>query len=252
MKRYAEDEEVYMLCVMVVTGLLAAHPTLVGAARRLMPSELCELLTSTMRSQCALRQWSHSRDWTHFSYPYVCRVCVVHCTAAYCCLTTDAAYKAEALERFRSAGFHGMLLCPPVCVQDGLTLETAVVLPGRGAGESLLPSQKQVTSNSHSYKSEAAGSLVPADASLEAAPSSVATVGLQSAEAEARQRMMIAGVFHTPNAAKGRIEDGGISSATLAPEEYAGCVRNVEYMAYMPRREKDHVMSTLFTLFDVY
>jgi hypothetical protein len=247
MKRYAEDDEMYMLCVMVITGLLSAHPTLVGAARRLVPTDLCELLTVTMRSQCSLQLCSQSRAWTHFSFPYVCRVCVVHCTAVYCCLTCDPAYSAPMLERFRQQNFHGMLQSPPPYIQDGLTLETAVVLPGVGAGEPLLPGQKDTARNQ-----QASTALVPVLSTAQGGSTSAIRDEPLSAEADARQKMMVAGVFHTAAGAPTKPYQAGISSATMVTDDYAGCTRNVDYVAYMARKEKDHIMSTLFALFNIY
>jgi hypothetical protein len=253
MKMYAEDEEMYMLCVMVVTGLLSSHPSLVGAAKRLLPSDLCELLVTTMRNQCQVHQCSQSRAWTHFSFPYTCRVCIVHCTAVYCCLTSDQTCSAEAYARLAGMNFHGMLQCPPPYVHDALTLENAVVLPGRGAGEPPLPglakSEKSVTalvSRPQEVDSVVAFGSIAEDADG-AAPA-------LSAEAAARQRMMVAGVFQAPVAGPAlpaACGSGGISSATMMPEEYAGCTRNVDFVAYISRKEKDHIMSTLFKSFNV-
>jgi hypothetical protein len=250
MKLYAEDEEVYMLCVMVVTGLLSSHPSLVGAAKRLVPSDLCELLVTTMRNQCRVQQCSQSRAWTHFSFPYTCRVCVVHCTAVYCTLVSDQACSAEAHARLSGMNFHGMLQCPPPYIHDALTLETAVVLPGRGAGEPPLQEGAQSGKTVTALVSKPEESRVVTFGSI----ADDADEPALSAEAAARQRMMVAGVFQAPVAGPAlpaSCGSGGISSATMMPEEYAGCVRNVDFVAYISRKEKDHIMGALFKSFNV-
>jgi hypothetical protein len=256
MKLYAEDEEMYMLCVMVVTGLLSSHPSLVGAAKRLIPTDLCELLVTTMRNQCQVHQCSQSRAWTHFSFPYTCRVCVVHCTAVYCCLTSDRTCSAEVYARLAGMNFHGLLQCPPPYVNDALTLENAVVLPGRGAGEPPLPgaghSEKNVTVPRDRRPEEEEDRVVAFGSISEYADGGMAPA--LSAEAAARQRMMVVGVFQAPVAGPAlpaACGSGGVSSATLMPEEYAGCTRNVDFVAYISRKEKDHIMSTLFKSFNV-
>lgn len=269
MKDYTEDNEVYMLSVMVMTSVLSSHPTLIGAPRRLFNSDICELLVTTMRSQCAVHQCSQSRAWMHFSFPYTCRVCVVHCTAVYCCLTCEPSFSVAALGRLREAQFHGMLQCPPAYLCDTLTLESAVAPDGilAAPAEASIDGTHRLSPSGSlrviTRKDKASNSLVLFDSHVDEEDEEDEDKEefnrkkiILSEEAQIKQRILTAGVFHIPSEAKnssvsGIAIEGGISSATLERENYAGSKRNVEFVAYMTRKEKDHIMSTLFRFFDV-
>lgn len=265
MNRYSADEEIYTLSVMVVTGILSSHPGLIGAAKRLIPGKLCELLTATMRSQCQQVQASQSRQWMHFSYPYTCRVCVVHCTALYCCLVNNRDFNREALERLNRVQFHGMLQCPPPYLLDSLSLESAVVLPGRGPGEPPLKGSlveegtsgdvvtTKVTASTSRTQGKLALSIDSESQEDDQDEEPRDPAELLSPESRARYRMVTAGVFHTAQCVPESVARSrdSIAIGDVAEGDYEGCARNVEYMAYMPRKEKDHIMATLFKMFHV-
>lgn len=266
---------------MVVTGILSSHPGLIGAAKRLIPAQLCEVLASSMRAQCQQVQASQSRQWMHFSYPYTCRVCVVHCTALYCCVVNNRDFNRDALERLHKVQFHGMLQLPPQYLLDSLSLESAVVLSGVGSGEPKLmdslrsqaptsavaANRKQKISTSPPKRSKMDLEVVPTnesggcevdsdDVSYEGGgggDGSGDPVEKLSPQSKARYRMITVGVFHNAHSvpeAVARKRDS-IAIGDVEEADYEGCVRNVEYMAFMTRKEKDHIMSTLFKMFNV-
>ena len=250
LKLHVDDDEIFMLGVMVVTGLFSSHPGLIGAAKRLIQGDLCELLTISMRCKCQQKQCSQSRMWTHFSFPYTCRVCVVHCTAVYCCLLSDPDCFPDAFNRFQRMDFHGMLKCPPVYLNESLTLEEAV--PG-----GLISTQKVETLSIQDASASAGLSMAlhrsaysEHDEDEETEESSV----LPSADALARQRLVTAGVFHRHSAPSIPEEAKNVHSlkeSEVSEAAYRGSVRNIEYLAYMTRQEKDHIMHMLFKLFNI-
>lgn len=238
-----------MLGIMVATGLYSSHPGLIGAAKRLIRDDLCELLTISMRTKCQQKQCSQSRLWTHYSFPYTCRVCVVHCTAAYCCLLSDPDQFQHAYDRFLRMDFHGMLKCAPNYLNESLTLEEAV--PGIITARSVdglrirdVPSSTCMTV-SHRSRSD--------DGEVECEESEVSTV-LPSAEALARQRLVTAGVFHNHNAQAVPEEaknTDSLKESEVCEADYRGSVRNVEFVAHITRQEKDYIMHMLFKLFNI-
>lgn len=251
MKRYVEDDEMFMLSVMAVTGVLSSQPGLIGAAKRLIAGDLCELLTVSMRTKCQQKQCSQSRLWTHFSFPYTCRVCVVHCTAAYCCLVSDPDCFQDAYERFHRMEFHGMLKCAPAYHNDALTLEAAVVLPGHSASALRLEdSTKESPTNRARSQNDSA--LVrfhdPDDSSDD---ETQLTVPLPP-EVQARQRLITAGVFHNAQQIPEEVRNtDSLRESEVSEGDYRGAIRNIEFVAYMTRTEKDYIMHMLFKLFNV-
>lgn len=270
MSKYNTDEEIYTLSVMVVTGILSSHPGLIGAAKRLIPAQLCESLTLSMRAQCQQVQASQSRQWMHYSYPYTCRVCVVHCTALYCCLVNNRDYNSDALDRLHKVQFHGMLQCPPPYLLDSLSLESAVVLPGHRSGEPPLTgsfSHKANTTERTVSEVGASGchgaQLISINNAENVSDDGTGTgdphgdsqdpAAQLSPESKARYRMITAGVFYNTHSVPETVSRNkeSISAGDVLDADYQGCARNVEYLAYMTRKEKDHIMSTLFKIFNV-
>jgi hypothetical protein len=253
MELYNDDSELYMLCTMVAIGLLSAHPLLVGAARRLVPAELCERLTHSLR-QCHThpemevqhagdmlaqrRQWerdsccSQARRWMHYSYPYSCRACLVHCTAIYCLVANDPLFADDAVSRCRGAQLQGLLLSAPG-VQLDCALEV-VAAEGQG-GTGGIGGIGGIGGTGGTGVSGGAGQMGSDEA------------------ASTKQKMLSSGVFQGK---AGAGAEGGRGNQmrdcrTLVRGVFEGAVRNVEYMAHMTRGEKDHIMRTLFTAFDV-
>lgn len=242
-----------MLGVMVVVGLFSSHPGLIGAAKRLIQGDLCELLTISMRHKCQQKQCSQSRMWTHFSFPYTCRVCVVHCTAVYCCLLSDPDCFQDAYDRFLRMDFHGMLKCPPGYLNESLTLEEAVPGGITPAPRTDLARIQDATSNACLTVVRHRSTDSALDAEEESELNEESSV-LPSAEALARQRLVTVGVFHRHNAPSMPETVRNLDSlkeSEVSEAAYRGSVRNIEYVAYMTRQEKDHIMHMLFKLFNI-
>jgi len=322
MRTYIGDQEIYMLCTMILSSMASSHPLLVGTGRRFVSSYICELLVSSLRRQChekddrspldeqqhqqqqqvvvdgsAIRSdrkcSSDARRWMHYSYPYCCRVCLVHCTAVYCLVTHSGGERGYAtgdvIHALRREGFQGLLVNAPGIQLDPHQLlhSSHITTVGSAAVDANTAAAPQLDPTAVVKKGG-----FGQDEVLNSNGDATATgAGRSDDAAEDDGRLLASGVFHnassciaaftgiTNNPASGTVHSasaipprknytaaamgGGegptaMQTAAATSNEYdrqmlayQGAVRNVEYLARMTRSEKDHIMNTLFNIFNV-
>ena len=305
LQHYRTDEEVHLLGVMATTALLSSHPYLVQPHKALIPLGITEFLCNTMRTQCQEKMCLLSSSWMHFSYPFSCRICIVHCTALYCCVVNDPRYTTEVVDRLRVVQFASMLVLPPKYLCDELTLDaamahtttvgsitagtttttTTVAAAGTSMSSSMRQHQQPETSSNivalhqqpmlepmiepmqvpmiepmnNTTNNEIINYSINKKTGSDESDSSDnenTSIIHNNNDIITKQKQISVGVFHNNNIInvrnlKENSDIYSISSGTLKSDDYHGCIRNIDYMAYMNRKEKTHIMNTLFDIFNV-
>ena len=103
--------------LIVFGGLSDSHPNLVGAAKRLIESGICLVLTEGLRSNCKV---TGTRKWSHLNFPFTCRLCLQTCQ---CVRSLASDRGSDALRKLTKAGFQGILIKPPELQSEVLDLD---------------------------------------------------------------------------------------------------------------------------------